>query len=154
MYCRRPNYLLSVIFAIIIGIAIASILYYIPAAVITILLWIGLGLAVLLLISLLYIVTRTGNSAPTPIARCLIEDGNFFAVSIIGTIITAAVALALSALLVAATTSLPILLLIFLFGFFFGGMLISLLVILLGVLAAPRNFNAGNPPCGPIAYRP
>jgi len=146
-----------VIFAVIIGVIVTAILFYVSGAAISVLLWVGLAVAVLLLVAVLYIVTRTGNSSPTPIARCLFEYGNFLAISIIGTIITAAIALALSALLVPTVTTFPVLALVFLFGFFFGGMLISLLFVLICVFSIPGTFNASsaeNNSVGPIPYRP
>ena len=133
MRIQRTYNCFPIVFAAIIGIAAAAILYFVEGAALDLLFWIGLGIAVLLLIAMLFLSIQSGRYN-FPIQRCISEDGGFFIVSIIGTIITAAFSLALTILLVPTTTVLPMLILIFLFGFFFGGMLLSLLFILLSIV--------------------
>lgn|GEM_PF-4328977 len=156
MYFQRPCHWFPILLALIVGIILDVILYYVASAALPVLLWIGLGLAGIALILVFYMVTRSGNSAPTPIARCLLDAGNFLIASIVGTILTAGIALALPALLAAGAGSLPMLALVFLFGFFLGGLLGALLVLLLRVLAVTRALLAGNTADGtpPPASRP
>lgn len=111
--------------ALVLGIGAVLLLLNVTLIIFPIILWIALGFAVIILIVVVVILTMptSGNSAV--IIRSLVREGNFLIISILGTILTAAVALAIQALLVAGTTSIAVIALVFLFGFFFGGLLAS-----------------------------
>lgn len=131
MYRNRAYSPLPVIFAVILGIALAAILYYVTSAVLTVILWVGIGISELLILILL-IRLLFGTGGPWEIERIFSSYGRFFIICVIGTFIISAIALTLQALVVGGTSSLPIIALIFLFGFFLGGMLATLVYAIAG----------------------
>ena len=105
---------LEIVFSIALGAAIGVLFAFDFIPGITTALWIAFGLAVLNLVSLAAGLRTVTISKKTPLARCLCCRGDVFLAGIIGTIITALVAL--SILLV--STAIPIIILIAFAGFF------------------------------------
>ena len=143
MYRGRTRSPLPVIFAVILGIALAAILYYVTGAALTVILWIGIGISALL-ISILLISLLFGTGGSREIERALNNYGWFFIICVIGTLIIAAILLTLQTLLVAGSTSLTIIALVFLFGFFLGGTLATLAYVIAGSLENRCRYIGAN----------
>jgi len=105
---------LEIIFSIVLGAAIGVLFALNLIPNITTALWIAFGLAVLNLVSLAAGLRTASIFKKTPLARCLCCRGDIFLAGIIGTIITALVALSI----VLVTTAIPIIILIAFAGFF------------------------------------
>lgn len=144
--CISKSRIYSVTFAVLLGIAVAAILYFVPGATISALLWIGTVLAGILLVTVLIISGERSGGMGSPIGRYLQDEGKFLFFCLVGTLVTGAITLTLFAPL-SDDTSAALILLVFFFGFFFGGMLASVYCMLSTVYTCGRAQQQQQPIC-------
>lgn len=134
----------AVLFALALGVGAVLLLINVASVIFPIILWIALGFAILILVVVIAILAMPTSGNSSIVMRSLIREGSVIIISILGTFLTASVALAIQELLVAGTTSAAIIALIFLFGFFFGELIASVYFFLIRVFNRLDGGNTNN----------